>query len=377
MKNKGYTLLELLGVIVILSVLVILVFPSVINFIKKSNNKIDSITNDLIISAVEDYISDNTSELHITSGTEYCISIDTLIGKQYLQVKLNDADVYSSKSVKITYKNKINYEIIDSKDCSVCKLVSGNYNEVGSKYQCKVKDNMEKGYEDGYYFYLLNQTDGGMINLIMERNMYYDTTNDVGVVATSSNSNVAWYENEEDHSYGPVTAMTYLHNATKDWDNIPNMIMDYKDENIEYTTQQKGDSGYSTIKTLGTKTVINSKSGAETLKIENLKARLPRYDEVHGEGKCLTYDESNGQYGSCPLWLVNYLEKIEYYSAENGKIDIGGILGYWLLSSSANSADTAWRVGCYGVVSYNKVIDVDLLWGVRPVITIKNVIILD
>ena len=158
MKNKGYTLLELLGVIVILSVLITLVFPSVINFIKKGNDTKDSITNDLIISAAEDYINDNSSNLYLTSGVEYCVSIDALIDKQYLNVTLDD-DSYSSKSVKVTYKDKTNYEIIDSKDCSVCKLISGNYNEIGSKYQCKVKDDMEIGFEEGYYFHLLSTKD--------------------------------------------------------------------------------------------------------------------------------------------------------------------------------------------------------------------------
>ena len=39
MKNRGYTLIELLGVIIILALLTTLVFPSVINTIKKSNDE--------------------------------------------------------------------------------------------------------------------------------------------------------------------------------------------------------------------------------------------------------------------------------------------------------------------------------------------------
>ena len=38
MKNKGYTLLELLGVIILLALLTILVFPSVINTINKDTD---------------------------------------------------------------------------------------------------------------------------------------------------------------------------------------------------------------------------------------------------------------------------------------------------------------------------------------------------
>ena len=79
--------------------------------------------------------------------------------------------------------------------------------------------------------------------------------------------------------------MNYLHKATKDWSNVPNMIMNYEDENIAYDTQQKGTNGYGSIKTTDNITIITSKTNEETGRIENLKARLPRYDEVHGTGK--------------------------------------------------------------------------------------------
>ena len=87
----------------------------------------------------------------------------------------------------------------------------------------------------------------GTTNLIMERNIYYDKDNDVGIVATSStDSDIAWTSDDANggNHYGPVAAMTYLHNATKDWYNIPNMIMNYEDENINYSTQQKGTTGF-------------------------------------------------------------------------------------------------------------------------------------
>ena len=45
MKNKGFTLVELLGVVIILSILVTLVFPSVVNFIKNSNSKKEKLIN--------------------------------------------------------------------------------------------------------------------------------------------------------------------------------------------------------------------------------------------------------------------------------------------------------------------------------------------
>jgi prepilin-type N-terminal cleavage/methylation domain-containing protein len=360
MKNKGYTLLELLGVIVILSVLVTLVFPSVINFIKKSNDKIDSITNELIINAAEDYINDNSSNIYLTSGTDYCITIDRLIEYQYLE-SIRELDNYTrySKSVKVTYDNGYKYEIIDTDNCFACKLVKDSDENdslsIGDKYQCKVKDDMEEGFEDGYYFYVLGTNNDGTINLIMERNIYYDETNDVGMVATN-NGEVAWYSTEVNNSYGPVTAMYYLHNATKDWSNIPNMVMNYEDENIDSSTQKKGATGYGSIKTTENITIISSKTDEQTGRIENLKARMPRYDEVGGEGKCTTTS------GKCPLWLSNYLTS--------------EMFGYWTLSSRGDCSYSAWHVNSLGSINYYNVNN-DYSYGVRPVITVSNGVILN
>ena len=81
------------------------------------------------------------------------------------------------------------------------------------------------------------------------------------------------------------------------------------------------------IKTTGDTTIITNKTGEETGRIENLKARMPRYNEVYGNGKCSTSQ------GSCPLWLVNYLQSSSYVTGEGVQnIAIGG---YWRLSSYA------------------------------------------
>ena len=56
MKNRGFTLLELLGVIIILALLTTLVFPSVLNAIKKSSDQTDKLSMDLISNATDIYI---------------------------------------------------------------------------------------------------------------------------------------------------------------------------------------------------------------------------------------------------------------------------------------------------------------------------------
>lgn len=380
MKNKGYTLLELLGVIVILSVLITLVFPSIINFIKKGNDTKERIINDLIISAAEDYINDNLSSLYLTSGVEYCVSIDTLVEQQYLSEIIDDKELYS-KSVKVTYNEKTSYEIIDKEKCSICKLIddADNSNTItpGDKYQCKVKDNMEEDFEEGYFFFVLSQESNGTTNLIMERNICEDGT----VTKEGKECPSPWaskldynddinYGETGNNNKGPITSMLYLYNATKDWKNVPNMIIDYKDENMNHHSEKKGDKGYGKIKTIGKETIITNKNGVETGKFENLKARLPRYDEVFGQNKCLKDNEQNcSACGSCPLWLANYLNNSEYITGNNIQ-NITGVSGYWLLSSYHSETSHAWHVFFTGIIVDSQVSTSSSI-GVRPVININ------
>jgi hypothetical protein len=230
----------------------------------------------------------------------------------------------------------------------------------GDKYQCKVKDDMEEGFEDGYYFYVIGANDDGTTNLIMERNIYYDEINDVGMVATETNNGlVQWYSGNNNKS-GPVTAMDYLYNATKDWSNIPNIVMNYIDEG----------NNYGTIATTKNVTKITEQDGSAVTVLTdkegytNLKARMPYYSEVTGEGKCTTGD------GSCPLWLSNYLANNKSVTGE-GLQNINGIKGYWVISTRTNYANYAWHVNISGRVYNNYVISSGNLIGVRPVITVK------
>ena len=379
---------------IILALLITLVFPSIINFIKSSNEKKDNITRNLVYNAAEMFIEDNSNKYYSNYGSKYCISIDTLIENNYLNSDLEykGETLDDAKSVKVIYTTQFNYEITDIDDCTVCKLISdsdgSNSITPGDKYQCKVKDDMEQGFEEGYYFYVLSNNNEEMTNLIMDRNMYYDQTNDIGLVATESNRGIIEWMSEEDYGCGvsgdncskndkgPVTAMKYLYNVTKDWTNISNIMITYEDENIDFNTLEKGTKGYGGIITKNNTMIITKKDKTQTLQIKNLKARFPSYEEIHGTGKCLTYAENDNQNGSCPLWLVNYLNFSDYYASADGKVSIAMLNGYWLLSSLLNYENNVWFVDKEGILNKLNAYDKNNS-GVRPVITISNSLILN
>lgn len=118
MKNKAFTLIELLGVIILLGVLVLITFPKIINQIQKAKDEIDNATETLIIDASKDYVEDNINDYAKIQGITYCINITTLTENNYLNKKLKDKDlndIDKSKKVKLTYNNNnYNYEIVDS-----------------------------------------------------------------------------------------------------------------------------------------------------------------------------------------------------------------------------------------------------------------------
>lgn len=75
-KKNGFTLAELLGVIVILAAVSLIAFPPIINQIRKSRNELDDALNSLILPAAKSYIEENNLP---TNGTCYYIKLDVLI----------------------------------------------------------------------------------------------------------------------------------------------------------------------------------------------------------------------------------------------------------------------------------------------------------
>ena len=118
MKNKGFTLMELLGVIIILSVLILITFPIILNQVRNAKQEIKDSTKVLIIDAAKDYYDNNMNNYETYEGITYCININTLSEQGYLNKKIKDEnlnDINTSKNVKLVYHNaKFDYDIVDS-----------------------------------------------------------------------------------------------------------------------------------------------------------------------------------------------------------------------------------------------------------------------
>lgn len=361
MKSSGFTLVELLGTIVILSVIVIIVTLAVDSTINNSKTKLSKVQIDSIEEAAKIYYLKEGIKLHSLddSSFEMCVNLKYLIDNDYVEndkiLNLKDYNNLQG-SVKIKYEsenflykyqeNSCDFEYVSlDKICSpvtektktLGSIPNGDF-EVGDEYICEVKPGTS------YHFYILSTKDDGTVNLIMNRNICED-----GTVATQDNlctiewinqrdyeitGGSNWLEYEDNNNFGPITAINYLNSATSEWINIKNLDITYNDEGEQFTN----------FKITG-------------------KARMPYFSEVNGAG-C----EEDGNL-LCPIWMIDYLNEA---SPDEKKLQnpINGLYGYWMLSSSASNSVEAWIVYHESSIFCNAVYTPNS-YGVRPVINVK------
>lgn len=123
MKNKGFTLAELLGAIVILAIIAVIAFPAVLGLLNSSQEETDKSMQDFAVSATREYVNDNmdsfpkalaTDTSEKTYGNDGNIKIQTLLDEGYIDSTtinskkncqmLNDYITVTSDSKKYNYK---------------------------------------------------------------------------------------------------------------------------------------------------------------------------------------------------------------------------------------------------------------------------------
>lgn len=133
MKNKGFTLIELIGTIVILALIALVVFPATLSVLNKGQNEVDNSVKETIIAAAHKYVTDNLNNFpkqleSKDDGTEQTrknhrnISVTELYEKGYIEKSIydrychikNDEIEVKSNSKKYFYEYK---EIEDNEEC--------------------------------------------------------------------------------------------------------------------------------------------------------------------------------------------------------------------------------------------------------------------
>ena len=413
--NKGFTLIELLAVIVILAIIAVIAVPIVIDIIDDSKKNASLRSAEMYMDAVEMSVAQSALKgQNIQKGVYYimndgniclknynketkqCTDTDNIDDNEILKVEVKGE---TPKEGTITIKDgnisNVDFEVSENRVIKndkgeiiyfPCTLISGEENEIGSKYECEVKSGTK------YNFYVLSYNDVNnestndknkavTTNLIMDRNIYYNSaTGEKGLTDENHKGHQIWGghsievstgESITFNDYGPVDALDYLYNATKDWTNIPNIIVNY-DDTISYTNVQSTYGGYGTIITIDNKTVITMKDKVTVVEVNNgqdgyidLKVRMPYKSEVDDYS-----EEKNNKFLYDNLACLDFTSEGGPYNCIDGLTHIDEIYGYWTISTDVEYDFNAWFV-CYlgkiistGVTNPNEV-------GVRPVINLK------
>lgn len=365
MNNKGFTLIELLAVIIILSLLALITSTAVTNLVKDSKKDLYNTQIELIKSAAEVWGADNLKVLPENGECKYLTLKELkgygLLDSSVINPKTNEEfsdDLKIKISGNLTDYGTMSYIYeVDSTDVSTCDSIyptictgvtseiktSGNvpnglYNS-GDEYICEVKPGTS------YHFFVVS-TDENKVNLILNNNVYYNSDSDTGLANSTNPGAVAWYATEVNSSYGPVAAMQYLYNATKDWINIPALTYEYYDSEIRGNgtgyTSFKSKNGVATI-TSATEPIVESIIGTPS---QPLRARMPIFSSETAKTE-----------------LKSKADAPYLYDTQ------GGSNGYWTLSTFSPSQ-------AYIVIFFAQkdviASQLNASMGVRPVISIPK-----
>lgn len=168
--KKGFTLLELLAVMIILGLILAITIPSIGDVIDRNREKLFLESENRMLDAAKSYTLENTSSLPSVVGTSTKIDMTVLVSGKYMeQIKdLKDDDVDCTGYVLIT-KLSDNYEMLPYLSCA-------NYSSKSVADEGLILDMPLGSYASGGTF--LDKKDnyiGTNVNVTMGQNRFGET----------------------------------------------------------------------------------------------------------------------------------------------------------------------------------------------------------
>jgi prepilin-type N-terminal cleavage/methylation domain-containing protein len=123
MKNKGFTFVELLAVIIVLGIISLVAFPPIINQMRKMRDSVSAATLKVIQSAAEKYMNNNLNDYPQIEDRRYCISLQELVNGGVLEDPIYDAQtgakisLEKELSIDIGASLSKTFELFDVGDC--------------------------------------------------------------------------------------------------------------------------------------------------------------------------------------------------------------------------------------------------------------------
>lgn len=352
-KKSGFTLIELIAVLVILSIIALIVTPLVLNVINKAKTSANK-----------------------RSVDAYGRSVEIAISKYLLNT--NDFPT--------------NFEVLDveySGENVACEVKELNSDGTIYLSKCKVGKSYvyDKTTDDGYYHYGKKRSstlppedvtekfeNGSIIYYNPETNQKCNQSEAVSLTGTK-NGCMKWYAiNDEegkteinlllDHNTTALTVwdnsnqssmqniINQLNTDTKTWNSEINARLISANEIAQITNYSEFDEN---VKDAGYWFYFDTNNQNKITNINNKSKYAYLFDNTNS---CL----ENG----CNIEDNNYY----LYDGQNKNV----ILGYWTSSLVYNASGKVWHVSKYGALNNDYIID-NYDYGIRPVISVKKYII--
>ena len=384
-KKNGFTLIELICTILLLSIIVSLVIITTVNIIQNSKERENAASMKLIEVAAKDYITQNENDFHIKNGVIYCIDIQKLIDENLLvsKIKYNGKEI-NDKTVKVRYDSNTYFYSLDEKgSCVGPTKVLANQNDTYKAIvyldptnltnYCDSKNvTSTTGTKSGCMKWYVYEEDSKNYTMILDHNTtatYAWLSKEDYIAAGGTEEN---WENSRyaDSSKGPITITKKLKEDTSSWV-VPARLIS-ADEIAHIVGADRED----TIKWDSNKVFIGRRNHDSSINMDSYIS----WFNLNGSGN--SYSSTDG-------WHIANSEITNYFwLVENlGKYCTDGeyLTGYWTSTpirestgySEAYDVDgirdtidkTSDQTLGYGSISYAGAS------GIRPVITVeKNLI---
>lgn len=178
MKNKmGFTLVELLGVIILMGLISAAIATPILAQINKTSTKIDETALKLLYSDTELYMTKYSNAYNKIGGNVYYITVEQLIDSGLLEKEFiasySDSVLSKNTQIKVTISNNsYQYEIPATQIANIATTynnmsVASTYNYAGGTY---IKGNNSNNYVlyNGFIWRIMGLNQDGSIRLIMD-----------------------------------------------------------------------------------------------------------------------------------------------------------------------------------------------------------------